>query len=38
MFLEHVNLTVTEPLYEPGRRLYVFDPDGVEIELVEYPA
>lgn len=27
-----------EPQYEPGRRLYVFDPDGVEIELVEYPA
>lgn len=22
--------------YEPGRRAYVFDPDGVEIELVEY--
>jgi catechol 2,3-dioxygenase-like lactoylglutathione lyase family enzyme len=22
--------------YEPGRRLYFFDPDGVEVELVEY--
>jgi len=22
--------------YEPGRRLYFYDPDGVEIELVEY--
>lgn len=22
--------------YEPGRRLYFHDPDGVEIELVEY--
>ena len=22
--------------YEPGRRLYFFDPNGVEIELVEY--
>ena len=21
--------------YEPGRRFYVFDPDGIEIELVE---
>lgn len=26
-----------EPEYEPGRRLYVFDPDGHEIEIVEYP-
>ena len=25
-----------EPEYEPGRRIYFFDPDGVEIELVEY--
>ena len=25
-----------EPEYEPGRRLYVFDPDGHEIEIVEY--
>lgn len=23
--------------YEPGRRLYFFDPDGIEVELVEYP-
>lgn len=22
--------------YDPGRRLYFFDPDGMEIELVEY--
>lgn len=22
--------------YEPGRRLYFFDPSGIEIELVEY--
>lgn len=22
--------------YEPGRRLYFYDPDGIEIELVEY--
>jgi len=21
--------------YEPGRRLYFFDPDGIEVELVE---
>lgn len=24
--------------YEPGRRLYFTDPDGLEVELVEYPA
>lgn len=24
--------------YEPGRRFYIFDPDGIELELVEYPA
>ncbi len=23
--------------YEPGERIYFYDPDGVEIELVEYP-
>ncbi len=23
--------------YEPGRRLYFLDPDGYEVELVEYP-
>jgi catechol 2,3-dioxygenase-like lactoylglutathione lyase family enzyme len=23
--------------YEPGKRIYFYDPDGVEIELVEYP-
>ncbi len=22
--------------YEPGNRLYFFDPDGIEVELVEY--
>ncbi len=22
--------------YEPGRRLYFYDPDGIEMELVEY--
>lgn len=22
--------------YEPGQRLYFFDPDGIEVELVEY--
>lgn len=22
--------------YDPGRRIYFFDPDGIEIELVEY--
>jgi len=22
--------------YEPGRRIYVTDPDGIEVELVEY--
>lgn len=26
----------SEQAYEPGRRLYFFDPDGVEVELVEY--
>ena len=24
--------------YDPGRRIYVTDPDGIEIELVEYAA
>jgi catechol 2,3-dioxygenase-like lactoylglutathione lyase family enzyme len=24
--------------YEPGRRLYFHDPDGIEVELVEYDA
>jgi catechol 2,3-dioxygenase-like lactoylglutathione lyase family enzyme len=24
--------------YDPGRRLYVLDPDGIEVELVEYDA
>ncbi len=34
-----VSLGVTphsEADYEPGRRLYFFDPDGIEVELVEY--
>ena len=26
----------SEQDYEPGRRLYFLDPDGIEIELVEY--
>lgn len=26
-----------EPDYEPGPRLYVFDPDGIEVELVQAP-
>ncbi|MDX1383432.1 MAG: VOC family protein [Thermoanaerobaculia bacterium] len=26
-----------EPDYEPGRRAYFTDPDGYEVELVEYP-
>ncbi|ETW92628.1 MAG: hypothetical protein ETSY2_52965, partial [Candidatus Entotheonella gemina] len=26
----------TDADYEPGRRFYFVDPDGVEIELVEY--
>lgn len=25
-----------EEVYAPGRRLYCFDPDGIEIELVQY--
>ena len=25
-----------EPTYSPGKRLYVYDPDGIEIELVTY--
>ncbi len=25
-----------EPTYDPGRRIYFYDPDGVEIELVSY--
>jgi catechol 2,3-dioxygenase-like lactoylglutathione lyase family enzyme len=27
---------VAVPDYEPGRRVYLFDPDGHEIEVVEY--
>lgn len=25
-----------EPDYEPGNRLYFYDPDGMEVELVQY--
>jgi hypothetical protein len=25
-----------EAAYEPGRRAYFLDPDGIEMELVEY--
>ena len=28
--------THLEADYDPGRRLYFYDPDGIEIELVEY--
>jgi catechol 2,3-dioxygenase-like lactoylglutathione lyase family enzyme len=34
-----VNLGVaphSEADYDPGRRLYFYDPDGIEVELVEY--
>ncbi len=34
-----VSLGVTphgEADYDPGRRLYFFDPDGIEVELVQY--
>jgi len=27
-----------EQSYEPGHRLYFFDPDGIEVELVQYAA
>ena len=26
----------SEQDYDPGKRLYFFDPDGIEVELVEY--
>lgn len=26
----------SEADYEPGRRLYFYDPDGIEVELVQY--
>ena len=26
----------SEADYEPGRRLYFLDPDGIEVELVQY--
>lgn len=28
----------SEQEYDPGRRLYFFDPDGLEVELIEYDA
>jgi len=28
--------TGIEQAYEPGRRAYFYDPDGIEVELVEY--
>lgn len=28
--------TEIEHAYEPGRRAYFYDPDGIEVELVEY--
>ena len=35
--LERLGATVHfEPDYEPGRRIYLTDPDGHEVELVEY--
>ncbi len=35
--VEHLGATVhLEGSYEPGRRIYFFDPDGYEVELVEY--
>ena len=35
--LEELGISVhLEADYEPGERIYFYDPDGVEIELVEY--
>ena len=35
--LAELGVTPTaEADYEPGRRLYFLDPDGIEVELVEY--
>jgi len=35
--LDRLGATVhLEADYEPGRRIYCFDPDGNEVELVEY--
>jgi catechol 2,3-dioxygenase-like lactoylglutathione lyase family enzyme len=35
--LDHLGAVVhLEADYEPGRRIYFFDPDGYEVELVEY--
>jgi len=35
--LEAMGVEITaEESYDPGRRLYFYDPDGIEIELVAY--
>ncbi len=35
--LRELGITPTaEQDYEPGRRVYFFDPDGIEIELIQY--
>ncbi len=35
--LEHMGVPIhLEGDYEPGRRIYCYDPDGVELELVSY--
>ncbi len=35
--LEELGVSVhLEADYEPGKRIYFYDPDGIEIELVEY--
>ena len=35
--LERLGVTPkSEQDYDPGKRLYFFDPDGIEVELVEY--
>ena len=37
--LEQLGIEVhLEGDYEPGRRIYFYDPSGLEVELVEYPA
>lgn len=35
--LQELNITpIPEKPYSPGRRVHFFDPDGIEVELVEY--
>jgi catechol 2,3-dioxygenase-like lactoylglutathione lyase family enzyme len=35
--LDHIGVAVhREADYEPGRRIFFFDPDGHEVELVQY--